>query len=169
MESRLRLAAPLTFDSIVDGEGLRVVLWTQGCPHRCVGCQNPQTHDPALGFSIAAWELFEQIKKNPLQDGITLSGGEPFDQAASLIALAQACRELGLNVWAYTGYTMETLLQNEAQAKLLQHIDVLVDGRFEHTLKHFDLYFKGSSNQRVIDVAKTLENQEIILWETTAE
>ena len=100
-------------DSIVDGPGLRFTVFTQGCPHRCPGCHNPDTHDPAGGREAAVEELAEKLLSNPLTDGLTLSGGEPFCQAAECARLAAIAREKGLNVWVYTGYTYERLVAGE--------------------------------------------------------
>ncbi|MGL5541162.1 MAG: anaerobic ribonucleoside-triphosphate reductase activating protein [Erysipelotrichaceae bacterium] len=163
MESKVRLAAKLTFDSVVDGEGLRVVLWTQGCPHRCSGCHNPHTHDPQAGFEMELHQLLQQIKANPMQEGLTLSGGEPFDQADVLVKLAKEVKGLGLNIWAYTGYHFEQLLQDETKKALLQQVDVLIDGPFCQQQHHPLLYFKGSRNQRVIDVPASLQSKQIIV------
>ena len=100
-------------DSIVDGPGLRFTVFTQGCPHRCPGCHNPDTHDPAGGREAAVEELAEKLLSNPLTDGLTLSGGEPFCQAEDCARLAAIAREKGLNVWVYTGYTYERLIAGE--------------------------------------------------------
>ena len=96
-------------DSIVDGQGLRFTVFTQGCPHRCPGCHNPGTHDPAGGRDVSVAALVEELTKNPLMAGLTLSGGEPFAQAADCAALAKAAHGLGLTVWTYTGYLFEHL------------------------------------------------------------
>ena len=98
-------------DSIVDGPGLRLAVFVQGCSHRCPGCHNPQTHDPQGGAVRDTGEVIRLMDANPLLDGITLSGGEPFEQAAACLALARAARERGLSVWAYSGYTLEALQQ----------------------------------------------------------
>ncbi len=147
-------------DSIVDGPGFRFVLFTQGCPHHCVGCQNPQTHDPAGGTELSVEEVVQQLLSNPLTDGITFSGGEPFEQAADCAAVAREARKQGLNVWTYTGYTFEQLAdrtKTEAGTEeLLNLTDVLVDGRFVLAQKSFDVPWRGSRNQRLIDVPKSL-------------
>ena len=119
-------------DSIVDGHGLRFTVFTQGCPHHCPGCHNPGTHDAAGGREATLEELVEQMKKNPLIEGITLSGGEPFVQAAACADLARAAHGLGLNVWTYTGYLFEHLRDagDPAWTALLAETDVLVDGPF---------------------------------------
>lgn len=139
-------------DSIVDGPGLRYVVFTQGCPHGCPGCHNPETHDPAGGCEVPVEELIADMRKNPLLDGLTLSGGEPFLQAEDCAKLARAARESGLNVWCYTGWTLEEL-QGRADAQvLLQEIDVLVDGAYVEAERTFNLPWRGSENQRVIEL-----------------
>ena len=145
-------------DSIVDGPGLRFTVFTQGCPHRCPGCHNPGTHDPAGGREVSVAELAAELSGNPLTDGLTLSGGEPFCQAAECAALARIARERGLNVWAYTGYTYERLLAGEVPdaLALLEQVDVLVDGPFVEAEKSYAALFRGSANQRLIDVPKSL-------------
>ena len=143
-------------DSIVDGPGLRFTVFTQGCPHRCPGCHNPGTHDPAGGREVSVAELAAELSGNPLTDGLTLSGGEPFCQAAECAALARIARERGLNVWAYTGYTYKRLLAGEVPdaLALLEQVDVLVDGPFVEAEKSYAALFRGSANQRLIDVPR---------------
>ena len=147
-------------DSIVDGPGFRFVLFTQGCPHHCEGCQNPQTHDPAGGTEVTTEEIIGQILSNPLTDGVTFSGGEPFEQAAECAVIARQAREQGLNVWTYTGYTFEQLAEkmktDKGTEELLVLTDVLVDGRFVLAQKSFDVPWRGSRNQRLIDVPQSL-------------
>lgn len=161
--SKIRLASSLDFDSIVDGPGLRIVLWTQGCPHHCKGCHNPQTWDYTGGKLFDINELIEQIENSHLQDGLTLSGGEPFEQVEALIPIVKAAKQKGLNVWSFSGYLYENLLQDELKKQLLELLDVLVDGRFIESQKDFRLWFKGSKNQRIIDVQKSLLNNKVIL------
>ena len=161
--SKVRLAAPCTIDSIVDGPGLRIVVWTQGCPHHCPFCHNPQTQAYEGGFEVDSAEIIEFIQKSHLQSGITLSGGEPFEQPLALLPIAQAAIDMGLNVWAYSGYTFEEIIADEQKKALLMLVDVLVDGRFVNELKHYKLRFKGSMNQRIIDVKQSLANQQVIL------
>ena len=146
MTEQLRLAGPLQVDSFVDGPGIRMVLWTQGCPHHCPGCHNPQTHDPAGGTLYAVDELIAQIGAEPLQSGLTLSGGEPFEQSAALMPIARAARARGLSLWAYSGYTFEQLMADPERRALLELLDVLVDGRFIEAQKDYRLRFKGSRN-----------------------
>ncbi|TDW14556.1 anaerobic ribonucleoside-triphosphate reductase activating protein [Breznakia blatticola] len=164
MSKQIRLAAPLQFDSIVDGPGLRVVLWTQGCPHGCPGCHNPETWDAKAGELYDVDALVKAIKANQLQEGLTLSGGEPFDQADALIDIVRQVRNESFNVWAYSGYTYEQLLATESKYDLLKEIDVLVDGKFIQSLCAYTLLYKGSSNQRIIDVQASLKANEIVLW-----
>lgn len=154
-------------DSIVDGPGIRLTIFTQGCPHHCPGCHNPQTHDPEGGSWGNTEDIAAAMAENPLLDGITLSGGEPFLQPVPCLVLAKEAHRLGLNVWAYTGYTWEELLteNNAERLELLRETDVLIDGPFLLAERSLDLHFKGSRNQRTIDVQKSLEKREIVLWE----
>ena len=166
----IRLASPITYDSIVDGPGLRAVIWTQGCNHNCKGCHNPQTHDTCGGYEIDSQEIISKIKKLRLHRGITLSGGEPFMQSEALLDIAKESKKLSLDVWAYTGYTFEELIDKKntnyfSNINLLRNIDVLVDGRFIEAKKDITLKFRGSSNQRIIDVKKSLENKRIYFYE----
>ena len=142
----------LVQDSIVDGPGLRFVCFVQGCPHHCPGCHNPDSHDPYGGTEMTTDEVIAQMLSNPLTDGLTLSGGEPFAQSADCLTIARAAHEHGLNVLAYTGWTYEHLLRdgNEAQKALLNEVDVLVDGPFLLSERSLDLPWRGSKNQRVI-------------------
>lgn len=146
--------AGIVEESIVDGPGLRLTVFTQGCPHRCPGCHNPETHDYNGGMDIDVSEIIAMMDANPLLDGITLSGGEPFMQTADCIELAQAAHERGLNVWCYTGYTIEAIIQGRDPGKraLLKHIDALVDGPYIEELRTLEFPWKGSANQRIIDI-----------------
>ncbi|MDD4079954.1 MAG: anaerobic ribonucleoside-triphosphate reductase activating protein [Eubacteriales bacterium] len=152
-------------DSIVDGPGLRFTVFTQGCPHRCPGCHNPETHDPLGGRIADTEDLLARMRENPLLSGLTLSGGEPFAQPEACLALALAARALGLDVWVYSGYTYEELLKRGGAAReLLTACDVLVDGPFIMDQRSLELSFRGSRNQRLIDLAKTREAGEVRLW-----
>ena len=153
-------------DSIVDGPGLRYAVFTQGCRHRCPGCQNPETHDPAGGRTEDTDALIARMKKNPLLSGLTLSGGDPMEQSAACLLLAKAAHEAGLNVWTYTGYTWEELLLENDPDKmaLLRETDVLVDGPFIQAQKSLELNFCGSKNQRLIDVPASLREGKAVLW-----
>lgn len=166
---KIRLAAWLQSDSIVDGEGVRTVIWTQGCPHKCVGCHNPETHDFNGGEEFDVDFVIKELKKISNQTGITLSGGDPLCQSEACILICKAAHELGLNVWCYTGFTYENILLNPIQRKLLEHIDVLVDGKFILEEKSLDIYFRGSRNQRIIDVKKSLEEDRVVLDERYIE
>ena len=160
---KIRLASPVLMpDSIVDGEGIRAVLWTQGCLHKCPGCQNPQTHSFDDGFLIDIEEVKEQIDALEGQDGITFSGGDPFYQVEECIEIAKYIKSKKMNIWCYTGFTYEKILNNPKQKALLQYIDVLVDGKFVLEEKSFDIYFRGSRNQRIIDVKKSLEEEKVV-------
>ncbi len=157
--------AGLTQDSIVDGPGFRFTVFVQGCHHHCEGCHNPQTHDPCGGQEMAVEEVIREMRSNPLTDGLTLSGGEPFEQAADCLLLAQAAHESGLNVWAYSGYCYDQLLNDPQKAALLQEVDVLIDGPFVLAQRSLALMWRGSRNQRVIDVKKSLAAGEVVLLE----
>ena len=161
-EIELKIAGVID-ESIVDGPGIRYVVFVQGCPHHCPFCHNPQTQSYEDGFEADSDEIVKFIQASHLQSGITLSGGEPFEQPLALMPIAQAAIELGLNVWAYSGYTYEEIIADENKFALLKLVDVLVDGRFVNELKHYKLRFKGSSNQRIIDVKKSLAEHQVIL------
>ncbi len=150
---KIRIAG-IVDDSIVDGDGLRLSVFTQGCPHHCVGCQNPDTHAASGGRDEDTENILARIDENPLLTGITFSGGEPFLQPAPLTRLAKEAHKRGLDVWSYTGYTLEELLakKNPAIDALLRELDVLVDGPYEERLRDLTLNFRGSSNQRIIDM-----------------
>lgn len=156
--SDLRIAGTVN-DSIVDGDGIRFTIFTQGCPHHCEGCHNPQTHDFNGGTVVNTDELLEKIKQNPLLDGVTFSGGEPFCQAHELAVLGEKIKSLGLNITTYTGYTFEELYtgNNVDWNELLAVTDILIDGRFIPELKDWTIKFRGSSNQRYIDCQKSLK------------
>lgn len=146
-------------DSIVDGPGFRFACFVQGCPHGCPGCHNPDSHDPAGGQEMSVEEVARQLLKNPLTDGLTLSGGEPFAQAEDCLALAKIAHGHGLNVWSYSGWTFEYLRDRGTpeQKALLAELDVLVDGPFLLSERTLALPWRGSRNQRVVDVRRSLE------------
>ncbi len=151
-------------DSIVDGEGYRFTIFTQGCPHHCEGCQNPQTHAFTAGHSVDTAELLQQILDNPLLSGVTFSGGEPFCQPEPLAELAKKLHEHHLDVWSYSGYTLEELqaMDNPGVRMLLAELDVLVDGKFLLDQRDLTLAFRGSRNQRIIDMNATRQQGQII-------
>lgn len=163
----LRIAGTVN-DSIVDGPGIRFTIFTQGCPHRCKGCHNPQTHDLYGGKIVTIDNLIIQIQSNPLLDGVTFSGGEPFLQAESLAELGKYIHaHTSLNIVTYTGYTFEELLSvsnvDKACMRLLEESDILIDGLFIESEKSYELRFKGSSNQRCINVKDSLLQNKIVL------
>lgn len=153
-------------DSIVDGPGFRFVVFTQGCDKRCEGCHNPATWDQSGGLEINVDAIIAELLSNPLTDGLTLSGGEPFLQAAECAAIAASAHEKGLNVWAYTGFTFEELIakaEAEAPVKtLLKSTDVLVDGPFVLAGRTLSLKWRGSKNQRVLDLPKSIETGKAV-------
>ncbi len=165
--STIRLFGLVT-DSIVDGIGMRVAIFTQGCPHACPGCHNVGSHDPNAGTQWNIDDVEKKFSDNPLLDGITLSGGEPFEQPDACAQLANRAHQKGLTVWAYTGYRYEELqamsLKNEGIKALLMQVDVLIDGRFILAKKSLDLLFCGSSNQRLIDMNATKQAGEVVLY-----
>lgn len=157
----------ITPESIVDGEGIRYVIFTQGCPHHCVGCHNPSTHSFGGGKIVAIHDILTDIKKNSKYiDGITLSGGEPFCQIYQCGLIAKKAHEMGLSVWCYTGFSFEELYGRGDALELLQNLDVLVDGPFVQAEKSLELDFRGSRNQRVIDIPESLKEGVAILKQT---
>ncbi|MBR4628072.1 MAG: anaerobic ribonucleoside-triphosphate reductase activating protein [Ruminococcus sp.] len=149
----IRIAGTVN-DSIVDGPGIRFTIFTQGCPHNCEGCHNPQTHDFTGGTVVDTDELIAKIKGNPLLDGVTFSGGEPFCQAEALAYLGSQIKALGLNIVTYTGYTFEKLWENRESngwKSLLDVTDILIDGPFILAQKDWEIHFRGSRNQRCLD------------------
>lgn len=163
----IRLAG-ICEDSIVDGPGFRCTIFVQGCPHHCEGCHNPQTHDFFGGYITSTDEILKSIEENPLLDGVTFSGGEPFCQAKQLAYLGNQIKSLNLNldIIVYTGFTFEYLLKNANQdngyLELLKVADMLIDGKFEMDKQSYDLVFRGSSNQRFIDCQKSLKAKKVV-------
>lgn len=152
--------AGIVNDSIVDGPGLRLAIFAQGCPHHCPGCHNPESHDFAGGSDMDTEKIIARMDANPLLDGITLTGGEPFEQPDACRILADAAHARGLNVWAYSGYTFEQLCAVPEKRRLLEACDVLVDGPFLLAERSLDLRFRGSKNQRVLKVSEMLAGSE---------
>ena len=155
----IRLASPiLQADSIVDGEGVRAVLWTQGCGHKCLGCHNPSTHSFDDGILLDIEEVKAQIDSLEGQDGITLSGGDPMYQVDACLELAKYIKSKKMNIWCYTGYTYEKDLMQGGKVhtsfteEMLSYIDILVDGRFIEAQKDITLKFRGSANQRILNL-----------------
>ncbi len=161
----LRIAGTIQ-DSIVDGPGIRYVIFTQGCPHHCPGCHNPQTHDFDGGKIADTEQIIMDIKRNPLLYGVTFSGGEPFCQAKALVPIAEAVKAMQKHLMIYTGYLYEELLEMKEVDihRLLKLADVLVDGPFLIEKRDLTLQYRGSDNQRVIDLAKTRQKGGIVLY-----
>lgn len=153
--------------SLVNGPGIRFVLFMQGCTHHCRGCQNPGTWDPSAGVETDTEKLKEKIRGTKLIDGITLSGGDPVLQAEASAEIASFAKSMGLSVWCYTGWTFENLLCEKAGEVecLLGNVDVLVDGPFIESLKSDKCLYRGSTNQRLVDVRKTLASEDVVEWE----
>ena len=164
---KIRLAAPLQYDSVVDGEGIRTVIWTQGCSHNCKGCHNPETHDFNGGALIDIEDIKKELMNLKFQDGITLSGGDPFMQPDACLEIAKFAKKIGLNVWTYTGFTFDQLKTlgrtKPVIIELLKNIDVLIDGKFVLEEKTYETPYRGSKNQRIIDVQQSLIKNEIVI------
>lgn len=165
MSKYVRLAG-IAYESLVNGPGMRRVYFAQGCRHNCEGCFNKDTHDFNGGELKDMDELIDDAVGNPMLKGITFSGGDPVEQAESFLYMAKAFKKAGLNIWCYTGYTFEEVLnkmkENKSLKELIDNIDVLVDGKFEINKKRDGLRFKGSTNQRLINVKESLKKNEII-------
>lgn len=153
-EVPLRVAGIIE-ESIVDGPGLRFVLFLQGCRLHCPGCQNPHTWDFEGGSLVSSEEILHRIQSNPLIHGVTFSGGEPFEQAERLLPLAQELKKRGYHLMSFTGYTLEQLLQKPECLPLLELLDLMVDGPFLEAEKSLDLRFRGSRNQRILNMEAT--------------
>ena len=152
-------------DTTVDGPGLRTTVYCAGCPNRCPGCHNPQSWDINNGTEVDIEDILKTILDDPFAD-VTVSGGDPMFQPAGFTALAKGIKERsGKNIWCYTGWLFEELLQNPRQREMLSYIDVIVDGRFIDSLKDETLRFRGSSNQRIIDVQASLQKGETVIMD----
>lgn len=155
-------------ESITDGKGIRYTVFTQGCPHHCKGCHNPQTWNFEGGEEREISDIFEEFKENPLLKGITFSGGEPFCQPEPLLELARLVHSINKDVTVFSGYTYEEIMDMDGSAKaLLNECDVLIDGKFIEEQKNLELHFRGSENQRLIDLNKTRKRGQITpleLW-----
>lgn len=149
---QIRLSGPIERDSIVNGDGLRAVLWTQGCPNHCPGCQNPETWDFEGGFLVDVEEVKNELRALKGQTGITFCGGEPFVQPEACKEIADFCRnELGWNVWSFSGFTYEEIEKYGGAAwEFLKSLDALIDGRFVLAERDLSLKFRGSRNQRIL-------------------
>ena len=150
-------------DTTVDGPGFRTTIYCAGCPNHCPGCHNPQSWDIANGNDVDIEDILETILADPFAD-VTFSGGDPMFQPEGFTELARAIKEQSSkNIWCYTGYLYEHILENPAMRALLEQVDVLVDGRFVEALRDEQLRFRGSSNQRIIDVKRSLEEGKVVL------
>lgn len=167
MDNKIRLSG-IAYDSLVNGPGMRRVLFSQGCKHNCKGCFNPETHDFNGGRLIDLDEIITQIIEDPFLTGLTFSGGDPLEQAEKFAYIGNKVKKAkgeSFNIWCYTGYTFEYILENKDKRKgwndLLQAIDVFVDGEFKIDKMKDNLKYRGSSNQRIIDVKGSLKNSQL--------
>lgn len=164
-KNTVRLAG-IAYESLVNGPGIRRVLFSQGCVHKCKDCFNPDTHCFDGGKDYDVEDLINDIKGNPLLKGITFSGGDPFEQSDKFAYIAGKAKEVGLNIWSYTGYTYEHIIASFEEKtewkELLNSIDVLVDGKFISELQGGGSKYKGSTNQRIIDVKESLKSGAVI-------
>lgn len=165
-DNRIRLAG-MIHESLSNGEGLRRVLFSQGCRHNCKGCFNQHTHPFEGGELLKADDLVKDIVSNPMLRGVTFSGGDPFEQADKFAYIAEAVKKNGKDVWTYTGYTFEYIVEHQDERngwkQLLNYTDVLVDGRFEQEKYSPSLKYRGSNNQRIIDVKESLKRSEAVV------
>ena len=166
----LRIAGTVS-DSIVDGPGIRYVIFTQGCPHHCPGCHNPQTHDFDGGIDVDTEKILEEIFNHPMLSGVTFSGGEPFCQPEGLLPIAEAVKKRGIHLMIFTGYLLEQLqkMENKAVKRLLELADMIVDGPFLLEKRNLTLSYRGSENQRVIDMVKTRKEEKVVLYRSEYE
>lgn len=166
---KIRLAGPILKDSIVDGPGIRAVIWTQGCKHACPGCHNPETHSFTGGTLYDVEDIKHKIDELIDQDGVTFSGGDPMYQIEACLELAKYIKTKNLNIWCYTGFTFENILEKAKENKdyldFLEQIDVLVDGPFILSKRSLSTLYRGSTNQRLIDVPKSLKANKTITIE----
>lgn len=179
IQSSIRLAGVVK-ESIVDGPGIRYTIFCQGCTHNCPNCHNPNTHNLMGGYDCELSKIIDSIKLNPLLQGVTFSGGEPSLQPKAFLTLAREIKKLNKNIWMYSGFTLEELIERTkddnknsplshedktALKYLLEEIDVLIDGKYMEELRDLTLLYRGSKNQRIIDMKKTRENNKITLVE----
>lgn len=156
MQNKIRIM-DFVYSSSVDGTGFRDVLFVNYCPHHCEGCHNPESWDKANGHDITIEEAYKNLTKSEITN-VTFSGGEPFEQAEALATLADMLKQKGKTIWVYSGYTFEQLIKDPVKLELLKLCDVLVDGRFDINQKGLNMRFKGSHNQRILDVKKSLQS-----------
>lgn len=149
----------ITLNTIANGVGVRDVVWVQGCYHKCPECHNPSTHDPLGGKEMPIWEIAHELMKT--NNNVTVSGGEPLDQINELLVLTYHVRLMGKTMWLYTGYTID---MQKLRHEVFDYIDVVVDGEFHIDEKDISLPFRGSANQRIIDVKESRKANEIVIW-----
>lgn len=155
----------ITYSSSVDGTGFRDVVFVNYCPHHCEDCHNKQTWDKETGRDVTVGEVYKRLTKSAMTN-VTFSGGEPFEQPDALAELAKMVKnEAGKTIWVYSGYTFEQICEDEDKMELLKLCDVLVDGRFIKAQAKLNMRFKGSENQRIIDIKKSLEQGHIVLFD----
>ena len=164
--------AGINFESVADGEGVRVVIYVSGCLHNCKGCHNPTSHSFTAGQPFTEQlqnEIIAYINKTPFISGLTLSGGDHMYSSSEITPFIRALRQANKNVtvWIYSGFTYKEILENSEMLELLSECDVLVDGRFVLEQRDMTLSYKGSRNQRIIDVQQSLQCENIVLWENT--
>ncbi|MBU3109302.1 anaerobic ribonucleoside-triphosphate reductase activating protein [Clostridium gasigenes] len=168
MGNKIRLSG-IAYESLVNGPGMRRVFFSQGCIHGCKGCFNEDTHNFSGGEDRDMDEIIKDALENPILKGITFSGGDPLERAEEFAYMAKCFRKSGLNVWSYTGYTFEYILENINKRlgwkNLLENLDVLVDGKFDETKTQEGLKYRGSTNQRIIDVKESLKKGEVVTIE----
>ena len=166
MNKTVRLAG-IAYESLVNGPGMRRVFFAQGCKHKCEGCFNPETHSFDDGEIMDMDNLIKDVLDNPMLKGVTFSGGDPIEQAHSFAYMAKAFKNSNLSIWCYTGYTFEELLEamkvDTSLRVFLNNIDVWVDGRFEINNKEEGLRFRGSTNQRIINVKESLNQNKVVI------
>ncbi|MDD4557150.1 MAG: anaerobic ribonucleoside-triphosphate reductase activating protein [Alphaproteobacteria bacterium] len=161
---KLRIASVVD-DSVVDGPGVRYVIFTQGCKHNCPGCHNPQSHSFSAGMFVGFDEIYEDLSKYKYVKAVTFSGGEPLEQPEAVAEFVSKLKEKGYHILIYTGYTFEQILADEKKLRAIEKADLLVDGLFVLRLRSLNVNFRGSSNQRIVDVQRSLKNKEVVLSE----
>lgn len=155
----LRIAG-ISENSVVDGPGIRFTVFVQGCSHRCQGCHNPSTWDRFGGCDVSVTDLWKKIRNDRLVTGVTFSGGEPFDQQADLMPLAACIRTSGMGLWIYTGYLFDDIVGEP----LASMADVIVDGPYVESKRSLELPFRGSRNQRIVDVPASVTEGRVVEW-----